>query len=72
MIYNCHDRDKENGPVKQEPLDLSPGEPTELFPDPKTYILTMDKSYTGSAGIFSRWTNQTEEAQVYSAPGKVA
>ena len=31
------------------------------------YILTMDQSDTGSAGIFSRWTNRTQEAQVCSA-----
>eukprot|EP00959_Pyramimonas_sp_CCMP1952_P292396 6115334-Pyramimonas_sp.AAC.1 len=25
------------------------------------YILTMDQSDTGSVGIFSQWTNQTQE-----------
>eukprot|EP00976_Prorocentrum_cordatum_P014343 286793-Prorocentrum_minimum.AAC.1 len=27
------------------------------------YILTMDQSDAGGAGIFSRWTNQAQEAQ---------
>eukprot|EP00959_Pyramimonas_sp_CCMP1952_P117889 2465157-Pyramimonas_sp.AAC.1 len=30
------------------------------------YILTMDQSDAGSAGIYSQWTNQTQEARVYS------
>eukprot|EP00959_Pyramimonas_sp_CCMP1952_P081079 1694015-Pyramimonas_sp.AAC.1 len=30
------------------------------------YILTMDQSDTASGGIFSRWTNQTQQVGVYS------
>eukprot|EP00976_Prorocentrum_cordatum_P062233 1176641-Prorocentrum_minimum.AAC.1 len=33
------------------------------------YILTGDQSDAGSAGIFSRGTNQTQEAQIYSQDG---
>eukprot|EP00959_Pyramimonas_sp_CCMP1952_P200180 4186719-Pyramimonas_sp.AAC.1 len=35
----------------------------------RRYILTADQSDTGIAGIFSRQTNQTQEAQVYSHGG---
>eukprot|EP00959_Pyramimonas_sp_CCMP1952_P472683 9500455-Pyramimonas_sp.AAC.1 len=31
----------------------------------------MDQSYTVSTGIFSRWTNQTQEAQGYSHDGPI-
>eukprot|EP00959_Pyramimonas_sp_CCMP1952_P126098 2636855-Pyramimonas_sp.AAC.1 len=31
----------------------------------------MDQSDPRSAGIFSRWTNQTQEAQVYSHDGPI-
>eukprot|EP00976_Prorocentrum_cordatum_P112760 1195588-Prorocentrum_minimum.AAC.3 len=31
----------------------------------------MDQSDAGSAGIFSRWTNQTQEARVYSHDGPI-
>eukprot|EP00959_Pyramimonas_sp_CCMP1952_P121556 2541705-Pyramimonas_sp.AAC.1 len=33
------------------------------------YILAMDRSDAGSAGIFSRWTNQTQVARVRSPSG---
>eukprot|EP00976_Prorocentrum_cordatum_P108079 1194768-Prorocentrum_minimum.AAC.1 len=35
------------------------------------YILTVDQSDAGSVGIFSRWTNQTHEAWVYSHCGPI-
>eukprot|EP00959_Pyramimonas_sp_CCMP1952_P100062 2092454-Pyramimonas_sp.AAC.1 len=35
------------------------------------YILTTDQSDAGSAGIFSRRTNQTQEARVYSRYGPI-
>eukprot|EP00976_Prorocentrum_cordatum_P065602 1177969-Prorocentrum_minimum.AAC.3 len=35
------------------------------------YILTMDQSDVGSVGIFSRWTNQMQDAQVYSHDGPI-
>eukprot|EP00976_Prorocentrum_cordatum_P043609 882349-Prorocentrum_minimum.AAC.1 len=31
----------------------------------------MDQSDAGSAGIFSRWTNQTQDARVYSHDGPI-
>eukprot|EP00959_Pyramimonas_sp_CCMP1952_P446875 9356884-Pyramimonas_sp.AAC.1 len=31
----------------------------------------MDQSDAGSAGIFSRWTNQAQEARVYSHNGPI-
>eukprot|EP00959_Pyramimonas_sp_CCMP1952_P444158 9298920-Pyramimonas_sp.AAC.1 len=31
----------------------------------------MDHSDTGSAGIFSRWTNRTQEMRVYSHDGPI-
>eukprot|EP00959_Pyramimonas_sp_CCMP1952_P120663 2522772-Pyramimonas_sp.AAC.2 len=34
-------------------------------------IRTMDQSYAGSAGIFSRRANQVQEAQVYSHDGPI-
>eukprot|EP00976_Prorocentrum_cordatum_P053263 1074661-Prorocentrum_minimum.AAC.1 len=35
------------------------------------HILTMDQSAAGSAGIFSRWTNQTQEPRAYSHNGPI-
>eukprot|EP00976_Prorocentrum_cordatum_P026553 539575-Prorocentrum_minimum.AAC.1 len=35
------------------------------------YILTTDQSYTGSTGIFSRRTNHTQDARVYSHNGPI-
>eukprot|EP00959_Pyramimonas_sp_CCMP1952_P019731 416935-Pyramimonas_sp.AAC.1 len=31
----------------------------------------MDQSDAGSAGIFSQWTNQTQETRVYSHDGPI-
>eukprot|EP00959_Pyramimonas_sp_CCMP1952_P279310 5839815-Pyramimonas_sp.AAC.1 len=31
----------------------------------------MDQSDAGSAGTFSRWTNQTQEARVYTHDGPI-
>eukprot|EP00959_Pyramimonas_sp_CCMP1952_P263311 5506165-Pyramimonas_sp.AAC.1 len=31
----------------------------------------MDQSDTGSTGIFSRWTNRTQEVWVYSRDGPI-
>eukprot|EP00976_Prorocentrum_cordatum_P067487 1178767-Prorocentrum_minimum.AAC.1 len=33
--------------------------------------LTTNQSDAGSMGIFSRWTNQTQEARVYSHDGPI-
>eukprot|EP00976_Prorocentrum_cordatum_P099404 1191823-Prorocentrum_minimum.AAC.1 len=41
----------------------------ESTPSVCRYILTTDQSDAGSAGIFSRQTNRTQEAQVYSHDG---
>eukprot|EP00959_Pyramimonas_sp_CCMP1952_P188488 3941973-Pyramimonas_sp.AAC.1 len=35
------------------------------------YILTREQSDAGSAGIFSRGTNRTQEARVYSHEGPI-
>eukprot|EP00976_Prorocentrum_cordatum_P061358 1176272-Prorocentrum_minimum.AAC.7 len=35
------------------------------------YIPKMDQSNSGSAGIFPRWTNQTQEVRVYSQDGPI-
>eukprot|EP00959_Pyramimonas_sp_CCMP1952_P073247 1531145-Pyramimonas_sp.AAC.1 len=35
------------------------------------YILTTDQSDAGNVGIFSRWTNQMQEMQVYSHDGPI-
>eukprot|EP00976_Prorocentrum_cordatum_P048531 979737-Prorocentrum_minimum.AAC.1 len=40
-----------------------------VVPVCETYILTTDQSDAGSVGIFSRKTNQTQEAWVYSHDG---
>eukprot|EP00976_Prorocentrum_cordatum_P085399 1186071-Prorocentrum_minimum.AAC.1 len=51
--------------------------PTEEYHSPTEghrtcrYILTTDQSDAGSAGIFSRRTNQTQEARVYSPDGPI-
>eukprot|EP00976_Prorocentrum_cordatum_P015937 319458-Prorocentrum_minimum.AAC.1 len=37
----------------------------------RRYILTTDQSDARSAGIFSRRTHQTQEAQVYSHDGPI-
>eukprot|EP00959_Pyramimonas_sp_CCMP1952_P348054 7290178-Pyramimonas_sp.AAC.1 len=37
----------------------------------RRYVLTADQSDAGSAGTFSRRTNQTQEAQVYSHGGPI-
>eukprot|EP00959_Pyramimonas_sp_CCMP1952_P162867 3404867-Pyramimonas_sp.AAC.1 len=37
----------------------------------RRYVLTADQSDAGSAGMFSRRTNQTREAQVYSQGGPI-
>eukprot|EP00959_Pyramimonas_sp_CCMP1952_P395624 8289532-Pyramimonas_sp.AAC.1 len=34
-------------------------------------VLATDQSYSGSAGIFSRRTNQIQEARVYSHNGPI-
>eukprot|EP00959_Pyramimonas_sp_CCMP1952_P311324 6515414-Pyramimonas_sp.AAC.1 len=41
--------------------------PRQLYID----ILTADQSDAGSAGIFSRWSNQTQEVWVYSHRGPI-
>eukprot|EP00959_Pyramimonas_sp_CCMP1952_P324229 6785997-Pyramimonas_sp.AAC.1 len=38
---------------------------------PRRLPLTMDQSASGSAGIFSQWTNRLQEARVYSHNGPV-
>eukprot|EP00959_Pyramimonas_sp_CCMP1952_P131885 2757456-Pyramimonas_sp.AAC.1 len=35
------------------------------------YIIVTGQSYTGSAGIFSRRANQTQEVRVYSHDGPI-
>eukprot|EP00976_Prorocentrum_cordatum_P020876 424206-Prorocentrum_minimum.AAC.1 len=35
------------------------------------YILTMDQSDAGRTGIFSRWTNRTQDARVYPHDGPI-
>eukprot|EP00959_Pyramimonas_sp_CCMP1952_P308452 6455354-Pyramimonas_sp.AAC.1 len=37
----------------------------------RRYVLTMDQSDAGRAGILSRWTNQTQGAWVYSHDGPI-
>eukprot|EP00976_Prorocentrum_cordatum_P062779 1176847-Prorocentrum_minimum.AAC.5 len=55
--------------IKQRYKDDSHGGPIRRRK--RGYILTADQSDAGSAGIFSRRTNQTQEAWVYSHDGPI-
>eukprot|EP00976_Prorocentrum_cordatum_P065118 1177778-Prorocentrum_minimum.AAC.3 len=60
MLYGCHMAQPNQ---MREVRVYSHNEP--IGHRKRGYILTMDQSDTGSAGIFSRWTNRTQEARVY-------